>query len=161
MKSAAEHNAKLIAEYEEQIQVKIPLAWKEWNIQTKNYNMFIVRSRLLYSYFYIRLDKAELANKFQTGEQIKSLRNQLAEESRQKGQLQGTWWVNNTKNWKSRSNTCCEIFYDGSRLQNPKVASKTGVSGSKTRYALVKNICYYDCRKKGSSACSEEGNYKA
>ena len=35
MKSAAEHNAKLIAEYEEQIQVKIPLTWTEWNIQTK------------------------------------------------------------------------------------------------------------------------------
>ena len=90
MKSAAEHNAKLIAEYEEQIQVKIPLTWKEWNIQTKLQHVYCDNTFVVFLILH-QIDKAELANKFQTGEQIKSLRNQLAGESREKGQLQGTW----------------------------------------------------------------------
>ncbi len=39
----------------------------------------------------LQVDKAQLAKEHQSAEQIKSLRNQLAAESRVKGQLQGTW----------------------------------------------------------------------
>ena len=56
MKNAAKQNAKLIAEYEEQIQVKMHLTKKNETFKL-NFKMFIVRTRLLYSYFHIRLTK--------------------------------------------------------------------------------------------------------
>ena len=56
MKNAAEHNAKLIAEYEEQIQVMIHLADVTGTFKL-NYKMFAVITHLLFFYFHIRLTK--------------------------------------------------------------------------------------------------------